>query len=130
MLNFVEKWRDKITDYIDARVRLVKLSFVERIAKVLSFFTFTIAAFLLVLPILLFMSMSSAEFFADLVDSRAGGYMIITGIYVFLLIILYIFRKSFLRKFADLFVKVMTDLEDDDDEEEEEKKKESSPDAK
>lgn len=117
MLNFVGKWKDKITDYIDTRVRLVKLTIVERVAKVLSFFTFTIACFFLALPILLFMSMGSAEFFADLVDSRAGGYLIIAGIYALLFIILYIFRKSFTRKFTDLFVSVMTDRDDDDEEE-------------
>lgn len=114
MLEFIGKWRDKIADYIDARVQVVKLELVERVSKVLSFFTFVIACFLLVLPMLLFMSMATAEFFADLMGSRSGGYYLITGIYVALLSILYIYRKSFIRKFTDLFVKVMTDNDDDE----------------
>lgn len=112
MLDFVGKWRDKIAEYIDTRIQLVKLELVERVSKVLSFFIFIIACFLLVLPMLLFMSMATAEFFADVMGSRSGGYFLITGIYLLLMIVLYIFRKPFIRKFTDLFIKVMTDNDD------------------
>jgi VIT1/CCC1 family predicted Fe2+/Mn2+ transporter len=115
MLDFIGKWKDKIAEYADARIQVVKLELVERVSKVLSFFTFIIACFLLVLPMLLFMSMATAEFFADLMGSRSGGYYLITGIYLVLLSALYIYRKSFIRKFTDLFVKVMTDSDDDDE---------------
>jgi len=52
--------------------------------------------FLLVLPILLFMGIGVAEFFADLVGSRGGGYLIITGLYLLALGILFMYRKRFI----------------------------------
>lgn len=116
MLGFIGKWKDKLADYVDTRVRLVKLDFIERTSQVLSFFTFTIVCFLLVLPILLFMGIGVAEFLADLVGSRGGGYLIITALYLLALGILFIYRKRFIKKFTGLFIRVMTDDEDDDDE--------------
>lgn len=123
MLGFIGKWKDKLADYVDMRVRLVKLDFIERTSQVLSFFTFTIVCFLLVLPILLFMGIGVAEFFADLVGSRGGGYLIITGLYLLALGILFIYRKRFIRKFTGLFIRVMTDDDEDDDDEQTAEKK-------
>ncbi len=115
MLGFISKWKDKLADYVDMRVRLVKLDFIERTSQVLSFFTFTIVCFLLVLPILLFMGIGVAEFFANLVGSRGGGYLIITGIYMLMLGLLFIYRKKFINKFTGLFIRVMTENEDEED---------------
>lgn len=117
MLGFIGKWKDKLADYVDMRVRLVKLDFIERTSQVLSFFTFTIVCFLLVLPILLFMGIGVAEFFADMVGSRGGGYLIITGLYLLALGILFMYRKRFIKKFTGLFIRVMTDDEEDDEDE-------------
>lgn len=122
MLDFIGKWKDKIADYVDARVQLVKLEFVERTSQVLSFFTFTIICVLLLMPILLFAGMGVAEFIADLIDSRAGGYLIMAGIYLVMLLILYAGRKSLIKKFQGLFIGVMTDNNDEDEEEGEVKK--------
>jgi hypothetical protein len=113
MLEFIGKWRDKIADYIDARVQVVKLELVERVSKVLSFFTFVIFCLLLLLPVLLFLGMSAAEFCAELVGSRGGGYLLLTGIYASLLLLLYVFRKQFIKKFTDMFIQQMTDGDDD-----------------
>lgn len=120
MFEFIGKWKDKITDYIDNRVNIIKLDIVERTSQVLSFFTFTIVCFLLVLPILLFLGMGIAEYIAELVGSRGGGYMIIAGIYLLALGILFACRKMFVRKFTGLFIKEMTDSDEDDDDEDEE----------
>lgn len=119
MLEFVGKWKDKIMDYVDVRLRVVKLDFIERTSQVLSFFTFTIVCFLLVLPILLFTGIGAAEFAADLVGSRGGGYLIITGIYLLMLGLLFMYRKQFLKKFTGLFIKVMTDHDEEDEEKDE-----------
>ena len=113
MLDFIGKWRDKIADSIDAHVQVVKLELVERVSKVLSFFTFVIFCLLLLLPILLFLGMGLAEFCAELVGSRAGGYLLLTGIYTLLLVLLYAFRKPFIRKFTDMFIRQMTDNDDE-----------------
>lgn len=117
MFEFIGKWKDKITDYIDKRVSIVKLDIIERISQVLSFFTFTIVCFLLVLPILLFLGMGIAEYMAELVGSRGGGYLIIAGIYLLALGVLFACRKMFVRKFTGLFIKEMTDTDEDDTDE-------------
>jgi hypothetical protein len=113
MLGFIGKWRDKIADYIDSNVQLVKLELIERVSKVLSLFAFVIFCLLLLLPVLLFMGMSVAEFCADLMGSRAGGYLLLTGVYALLLFLLYVCRKQVLRRLTDMFINEMTDDEDE-----------------
>ncbi|MBS1773282.1 MAG: hypothetical protein JST82_10490 [Bacteroidetes bacterium] len=116
VLDFLGKWRDKVADYIDTRIRIVKLDITERIARVLSFFTFTILILLLLMPAFLFTGMGLAELFSDLLGSRTGGYFVMAGVYTLALLILYACRKTLIRKFTGLFIGVLTDSGEGDEE--------------
>lgn len=118
MLNFINKWKDKITHYVDTRVDLLKLDFIERTAGILSYFIFTIICLLVALCIFLLLGVGLAEFFTNHTGSRTTGFFITAGIYVLFLVILGLARKYIVRLFLGIFIRVMTDDEDDIDEKE------------
>jgi hypothetical protein len=113
MLEFIGKWKDKVTDYIDVRVQLVKLEIVERTSHILSYIMYAIIITLFMAPVLLFTGMGLAELFAEIFDSRVGGYFLVAGVYLLILLILYANRKSIIAKFIGLFISVMTHDEEE-----------------
>ena len=116
MLNFINKWKDKITHNLDLRIDLLKLDFIERTSGILSYFIFTIICLLLALCILLFLGMGLGEYFSKVTDSNALGYIITAGIYILLFFILALARKPIVRLFLGIFINIMTDDENLDDE--------------
>lgn len=114
LLDFAGKWKDKITGYVDMRLQLVKLNIVEQVSKVLSYFIFTIACLVFLMPVLLFSGMGIAEYFASVLDSTAAGYGLTTAIYLLMLLILFLLRKKVINAFTSLFISVMTEDTDED----------------
>ncbi len=122
MLDFIGKWKDKITDQIDTRIQIIKLDFVGRTSQVLSYLIFTIICLFLLLPVLLFLGMALGEYFSELLDSRGGGYLLTSLVFILLICLLIAIRKRFILAFTNLFIGVMTDNDGDDDDDEEQKK--------
>ena len=115
MISFITKWIDKIAHYIEMRLQLIKLNLVQSISGILSYFLFSIIALFFLLAFLIFLGMGLSELFAELINSRAGGYFITTGIYLLLLLILFAFRKTIADKFSGVFIAMLTENHDDDD---------------
>ncbi len=113
MLDFIGKWKDKITGYIDMRLQLIKLDIAGRVSNVLSYTIFIILCIVFLLPFLLFSGMGLAELISDLVQSRAGGFAITSGIYLLIMLLLLVFRKRIINAFAGMFIGVMTDGDDE-----------------
>ncbi len=113
MLDFIGKWKDKITGYIDMRLQLIKLDIAGRVSNVLSYTIFIILCIVFLLPFLLFSGMGLAELMSDLVQSRAGGFAITSGIYLLIMLLLLVFRKRIINAFAGMFIGVMTDGDDE-----------------
>lgn len=113
MLDFIGKWKDKITGYIDMRLQLIKLDIAGRVSNVLSYTIFIILCVVFLLPFLLFSGMGLAELMSDLVQSRAGGFAITSGIYLLIMLLLLVFRKRIINAFAGMFIGVMTDGDDE-----------------
>jgi hypothetical protein len=127
MTSFITKWFDKIAHYLQMRFRLIRLDLVRSLSGILSYFLFSLVILFIALALLIFLGMGMSEFFADMLDSRAGGYFITTAIYLFVLIILFAFRKFFMRKFSGVFIDILTDdpdkydaVDDDNDNEDNE----------
>lgn len=120
MMNFVEKWKNKITQHVETRVDLFKLDFIERTSGILSYFIFIIICLLLALCILLFLGTGLGEFFSNLTASRTYGFFITAGIYTLFFVLLALSRKLIVRAFIGMFINIMTH-DDDDDENDEEK---------
>ncbi len=122
MMNFVEKWKNKITQHVETRVDLFKLDLIERTSGILSYFVFIITCLLLALCILLFLGVGMGEYFSNLTDSRTYGFFITAGIYTFFFVLLALSRKFIVRIFSGMFINAMTH-DDEEEEQEEEKEK-------
>ncbi|OJW83515.1 MAG: hypothetical protein BGO69_08575 [Bacteroidetes bacterium 46-16] len=116
-MSFIDKWKDKITEYVDVRVQLIKLSFVERTSHILGYFVYVFIVLSLLLPILIFLGMGLSEAFTELFDSRTAGYFMTLGVYVLLTLIVMLCRKQLINKAAGIFIAKLTDDDDDNDEE-------------
>lgn len=115
MLDFVGKWKDKIADYFEARIQIIKLDVVGRTSQVLSYLIFTIVCLFLLLPVLIFSGMGMGEYFSEMLNSRGGGYLLTAGVFIVLLLIFIVARKSIIRAFTNLFISVMTDSDENDE---------------
>ena len=114
MLGFITDWIDKITHSLELRVQLVKINLIERISSVLSYFIFSFVILFLTLAVLVFLGMGLSEFFANLTDSRVAGYLITTGIYILLMVCVFAGRKTFVKLFSGMFIRILTEDEDED----------------
>lgn len=114
-MNIISKWFDKITQYFSVHIRSIQLTIVERTAAILSYFIFTLIMLFFGFAILFFLGFGMAEVFINLVNSRIGGFFLTVGMYVFLMLLVFLFRKPILRGFSSIFIKIMTTDEDEND---------------
>lgn len=115
-MSFIDKWKDKITEYVDVRFQLIKLSIIERTSHVLGYLVYTFVALSLVLPILIFLGIGLSEVFTSLFDSRIAGYFCTVGVYIVILLILIAVRKSIISKLTGIFISKLTEIEDEKNE--------------
>lgn len=114
-MSFIGKWKDKIAHYIDLRVSIMKLSFIERTSGVLSFFIYVFISLFLATAVLLFLGIGLAEWLATVLDSKAGGFFMTAGIFLLLVILLAVLRKGIVKAFSNIFIRIMTQNDDEDD---------------
>jgi hypothetical protein len=122
-MSLIGNWKEKIAQYVDVRVQLVKLSFIDRTSNILSYLILMFISLFLGLAILIFAGMGIAEWFAGIFDSRAGGYFTAVGFYLLLMGLLYLTRGVILKTFAGIFIRVLTEGDDDDDDDDKEKER-------
>lgn len=113
-MSFIDKWKDKITEYVDVRFQLIKLSIIERTSHVLGYLVYTFVVLSLVLPILIFLGIGLSEVFTSLFDSRVAGYFCTVGVYTLLLLVLVLTRRSFINKLAGIFITKLTEIDIED----------------
>jgi hypothetical protein len=88
---------------------------VERMAALLSYFIFALIMLFFGFAILFFLGFGVAEVFIHLLNSRIGGFFLTVGMYACLMLLVFLFRKTILRGFASIFIKIMTTDEDEND---------------
>ncbi|HXS38071.1 MAG TPA: hypothetical protein VN721_15315 [Flavipsychrobacter sp.] len=121
-MNFINKWKDKITQYAEVRLRLIQINFIKRTSTILSHMMFTMIALLIFFAILIFLGFGLAEWYTVLANgSRVLGFFMAIGTYVVLLLIAFALRKPIIKVFTGLFIRILTE----NDEEDENEKKQS-----
>ncbi|HTN45560.1 MAG TPA: hypothetical protein VL098_04380 [Flavipsychrobacter sp.] len=118
MLNFINKWKNKVTQHVELRLDLLKLEFIERTSGILGFFIFIFICLLFSLCILVFAGIGMGEFFSALLENRAGGFFLTAAIFLFCFLVLALGRKKIIGLFTGIFISIMTDGDDDDDDDE------------
>lgn len=116
MLKIITEWKDKITQYLELRTKLIKLGVIDKASGLLSYFIFTIICLFFLLAILIFTGMGLGEFFAALLNSYTAGYFITAGIYILLFLLFIAMRKRIIGAFSGLFIRVLTEGEEKEEE--------------
>ncbi len=112
--NFTEL-NDAITGYINAKINLWKVIFIEKIAKAGTYLFSAILILLSILFILLLLSMAFSFWFAAYYCTIAQGFLISAGIYTLIAIMVFLLRR---RLFSNNIVKnVASIIYDEEDEE-------------
>lgn len=114
MMNWFANLKDKLVDKFNVQIRLLQLNFVEKTSVVLSYIGLGALMLFILCIVLLFLGLGLGEFFADLLDSRAMGYFASAGLFIFLMVLIYLLRKNILGAIANLFVNILTDDPEDE----------------
>lgn len=117
MLDTIRQWKKRLFQYVDWQFRLVRLDFIHRVSSLLSYLIFIFAMLFLGFAVLLFLGFWIGEWGASALQSRTAGFGLSIGLYVFLVLLLYGFRKSILNGFASLFIRVLTSKSQEEEEE-------------
>jgi hypothetical protein len=112
VINFFSKWKDKITQYVDVRIQLFKLEFIEKTSNVLSYIIFSFVMLLITMSILIFLGIGLGEWLCEVLHTRTGGFFATAGIYIIFMLIIFGFRKQLVRAFSSMFIRILTDDKD------------------
>lgn len=118
MMNFLSDWKNKIAQYVNVQIRLIRLGFIERTSYLMGYFIFTIVSLFFFFCILLFLGLGLTEWFAGLIGSKTEGFFLTIATYVVLFFIFFALRKGIVRFFASTFIKVLTEKDEEDKEQE------------
>jgi len=117
-MSLLTNWKDKLTQFAEVRLNLIKLTVIERSSSVLGYLVYTFVLLFLVLAVFLFLGIGLQEWFTHMLDdNRIAGAFLTMGFYILLIAIVFVFRKTILAGFAGLFIGILTAQDKDDDEE-------------
>lgn len=114
-MNLFGKWKDKATEYVDVRIQLAKLKFIERASHVIGNLVLGFLMIATMIAVLFFFGIGIMETLAVWLDTRIGAAFATSGLFILLVAIIYGMRKRILKEVAGIFIRVMTDDDDDDD---------------
>jgi hypothetical protein len=112
----ISELRQLITEYFDARLKLIKLETFEKIAKVTAVLFSSLVVALLGFFLLFFLSMSLGFFLGKVFDSMALGFLSVTGLYLILFMLVLFMKKDLMENFLiERIIGELTKKEDDDE---------------
>lgn len=113
------KVRERIDDYINVNVSLLKLNLIDRTSGLMSYFMFALICLFVFCCIILFIGFGIAQAFIAAGISPMGAYFLTTGIYIGLFVVFVLLRRKITTFFSNAFIQVLTEHEigaEDDDE--------------
>jgi len=88
----------RIEEYINTRLLLVKVEAIEKLSDALSVVFKRIILFIIAGLVFFFASIAAALWIGDIYNSYAIGFLAIAGVYLLVLIIMFVFNKQLLEK--------------------------------
>lgn len=82
--------------YVDLRIDEIKLALAENLAKIFSRIIFFFLLFILVGVVLGIVAAALASWFTVLVGNRTAGLLITAGLFIIIILILFLFKDRFL----------------------------------
>jgi hypothetical protein len=114
-MSFISNFKDKIAQSIGDKIDTVKLSVIDKVSAVLGYLLFVFIAIFIAMSVLIFLGIGLGEVFYQWMDSRPGAFFATAGVYILLVVLLFIFRQNVVDGFASVFIKMLTDQGDDED---------------
>ena len=112
----ISELRQLITEYFDARLKLIKLETFEKIAKVTAVLFSSLVVALLGFFLLFFLSMSLGFYLGKVFESMALGFLAVTVLYLILFVLVLIMKKDLLEEFLiERIIGELTKKEGDDE---------------
>ncbi len=96
-----------VTGYVEARIELMKVEIREDVAKSIARAIVAVTLILTGFLFLLFLSIGLAHFIIAYTHVAYIGYWSVAGLYGFLLLIVYVFRKPIYERFEKQFMDVI-----------------------
>lgn len=117
-MSLLDSLKEKITHYFDVYIRLAKLNFIERTSSVMGFLVFALINMFLFFCIMLFLGLGLVEVSIVLIDSKLASFFIVIGVYLLIMLVIFMQRRKIIRFFASSFIKVLTEHDEDEEDEE------------
>ncbi len=112
----ITELRQLITEYFDARLKLIKLETFEKIAKVTAVLFSSLVVALLGFFLLFFLSMSLGFYLGKVFESMALGFLAVTSLYLLLFVLVLLMKKDLMEKFLiERIIGELTKKEDEDE---------------
>jgi len=118
-MNLFHSWKQKVTDYIDVRIGLLRLGLVERTSLLLGNLMVAFLYLFLGLALMIFLGFAILEIFIELFKSRVIGACLTAALFALLMGLLFILRKRLILGFASMFIRVLTEGHDEEFDDEE-----------
>jgi Na+/H+-dicarboxylate symporter len=96
-IEFAEKLKVQVEEYMDIRGELFKATFTEKVSKAFSKLVTAIILMILAFFMILFFSLVAGFYFGNQFGSLMQGFMIVAFFYLLMLIIIILFRKSLIQ---------------------------------
>jgi len=114
--------KEKITQYIEVQVKLLKLNIIDSASSLLSYIMFSLIAMFLAFCIILFMGFGIVELLHECGMPFLGAIFSTIAFYLLLFSGVLLMRERITKFFSDIFVRVMTTMDEEATEEKESKK--------
>ncbi len=116
-MNILGTLKEKIRQYADVYIKLLKLNFIGRTANLVSYFLFATIVIFIAFCIILFFGFGLVEGCVAMGLPKVASLFIVVGFYFLLLIIVILLRGRITRSFAGDVVKLLTKDEEKEEEE-------------
>jgi hypothetical protein len=114
-VDYFQELKVLTTDYLAARLRLLKLEVFEKTAKISAMLFSSLVIAMLASLMLFFLSIALGFYFGAVFDSYGTGFLIVTGLYFLLLVPFIFFRKSLVEKLiVNRLIEQLTEKEEDE----------------
>lgn len=105
---FFNELKQMVVDYVSTKLQLVKIKAYEKIAAICA----VIFSMLVLLFVFLFLvnafTIAAGAWLNEMLHSNFLGYVIVAGVYLFLFLVMIVFRKQLLVKpLTNIFIKVL-----------------------
>ncbi len=113
--DFYKENKRLVSDYVETRLDLLKLTTVRSLSRTLSMLILVTIISFMVLFFLLFLVIAFSWFMSDLLGSATMGFLCGGGVFLLLLVLSVAFRKAlFLNPLIRLFIQTSTQEEEDE----------------